>query len=282
MATNKKSAPRYDLRAQDRKRNLFIQLGLTAIVVIFAVGLVLYIVMGHDKNKGNGNAQAVRIASSQLIKKEGSDEPKAVLSLYEDFQCPHCREFEKVFGPTITKLTDSGAVATDYYMVAILNSSFNKNYSTRAANAAYCVADVDKEAFLRFHGALFAQQPEEGSGTAPDNNALIETARQAGVPTDKVSQCINSGKNSDMVEGLAAAAKISATPTIRLNGQDISPASPEDLVNKVKAIVGNVPGLDAAPTPAPAAPASAPAGAAAPAPAAPAAPAPAAPATPTP
>lgn len=277
MATNKKSAPRYDLKAQDRKRNLFIQLGLTAIVVIFAVGLVLYIVMGHDKNKGSGNAQAVRIASSSVIKKDGTDEPKAVLSLYEDFQCPHCREFEKTFGPTITKLVDSGAVASDYYMVAILNSPINKNYSTRAANAAYCVADVDKEAFLRFHGALFAQQPDEGSGAAPDNNALIETARQAGVPTDKVSSCINSGKYSDMVEGLAAAAKIQATPTIRLNGEEISPASPEDLVAKVKAVVGNVPGLDSATTPPPGAPA-----APAAAPAAPAAPAPAAPATPTP
>ncbi|MBB3604827.1 protein-disulfide isomerase [Mycolicibacterium sp. BK556] len=283
MATNKKSTPKYDLKAQDRKRNLFIQLGLTAIVVVFAVALVLYIVMGHDKNKGNGNAQAVRIASSQLIKKDGSDEPKAVLSLYEDFQCPHCREFEKVFGPTITKLTDSGAVATDYYMVAILNSPINKNYSTRAANAAYCVADENKDAFLRFHGALFAQQPEEGSGAAPDNNSLIETARQAGA-AGGVPQCINSGKHSDMVEGLAAAAKISATPTIRLNGQDISPASPEDLIAKVKAIVGNVPGLDAAPTPGAPAPAAAPAAPAAPAPAAPAAPAPAAPApaTPTP
>ena len=44
MATNKKSQPRYDLKAQDRKRNLAIQLGLTAIVVIFAVALVLFIV----------------------------------------------------------------------------------------------------------------------------------------------------------------------------------------------------------------------------------------------
>ena len=284
MATNKKSAPKYDLKAQDRKRNLFIQLGLTAIVVIFAVGLVLYIVMGQDKNKGNGNTQAVRIASSSVIKKDGTDEPKAVLSLYEDFQCPHCREFEKAFGPTITKLVDSGAIATDYDMVAILNSPINKNYSTRAANAAYCVADENKDAFLRFHGALFAQQPDEGSGSAPDNNALVETARQAGA-AGGVPQCINTGKHSDMVEGLAAAAKISATPTIRLNGQDISPASPDDLIAKVKAVVGNIPGLDAAPSPAPAAPASAPGGSApAPAAPAPAAPAPAAPApaTPTP
>ncbi|MCX2930462.1 thioredoxin domain-containing protein [Mycobacterium sp. CVI_P3] len=256
MATNKKSAPRYDLKAQDRRRNLIIQLGLTAIVVIFAVALVLYIVMGHDKKVASGDAQAVRITSPALIKKDGTDEPKAVLSLYEDFQCPHCKEFEKDYGPTITKLVDAGAVATDYYMVAILNSPVNKNYSTRAANAAYCVADENKEAFLRFHGALFAQQPEEGSANVPDNNALIETARQAGV-VGGVPQCINSGKYDDMVNGLAAAAKISATPTVRLNGEDISPASPEDLVAKVKAVVGNVPGLDGASTPAPAAPAPA-------------------------
>ena len=41
MATNKKSTPRYDLNAQDRKRDLAILLGLTTLVVLFAVGLVL-------------------------------------------------------------------------------------------------------------------------------------------------------------------------------------------------------------------------------------------------
>ena len=80
----------------------------------------------------------MRIASSSLIKKEGTDEPKAVLAIYEDFQCPHCRDFEKTFGPTVAKMVDSGAVAVDYYMVAILNRS-NAGYSSRAANAAYCV-----------------------------------------------------------------------------------------------------------------------------------------------
>ena len=259
MATNKKSPPRYDLKAQDRKRNLAIQLGLTAIVVIFAVGLVLYIVTGHDKKTSSDSAQAVRITSNSLIKKDGSDEPKAVLSLYEDFQCPHCRDFEKSYGPTITNLINSGAVAADYYMVSILNSSANQNYSTRAANAAYCVADESKDAFQRFRAALFAQQPEEGSGNAPQNSQLIETARQAGAG-GTVPDCINKGKYDAMVEGLAKAAKITATPTIRLNGQDISPGSPDDLIAKVKAIVGDVPGLTPAPTepaPAPAAPAPA-------------------------
>lgn len=265
MANNRKSTPRYDLKAQDRRRNLAVQLGLTAVVVIFAVGLVLYIVMGHQKKAAAEAPQAVRITSGALVKKDGSDEPKAVLALYEDFQCPHCREFEKTFGPTITKLVDSGAIAADYYMVSILNSASTNNYSTRSANAAYCVADESKEAFGRFHSALFAQQPEEGSGAAPDNASLIETARQAGA-VGGVPGCVNGGKYNKMIDGLAAAAKITATPTIRLNGQDISPATPEELVSKVKAVVGNLPGLQVAPPPPPA-----------PAPPAPAAPAPAAP-----
>ena len=257
MATNKKSTPRYDLNAQDRKRDLFIKIGLTALVAVFAVGLVLYIVMGHDKKAAAGDTKAVRVSSGALIKKPGSDEPKAVLSVYEDFQCPHCRDFEKTFGSAMNKLVESGAAAVDYYMVALPGlDKGNKGYSTRAANAGYCVGDEDKDAFARFHSALFAQQPEEGSGAGPDNAALIETARQAGV-TGGVAECINRGKYNEMVKGLATAATITATPTIRLNGEDISPAKPEELIAKVVSIVGPVPALmpSPAPVPAPAAPA---------------------------
>ncbi len=250
---NKKSTPRYDLNAQDRKRDLVIRLGLTALVVAFAVGLVLYIVMGSDKKSGS-EAQAVRIASSTLIKKDGTDEPKAVLSIYEDFQCPHCRDFSKTFGPALKQIADSGAAAVDYYMLPILNK-ISGGYSGRAANAAYCVADVDKEAFLRFHSALFAQQPVEGSGTGPDNKALIETARQAGV-VGSVPDCINKDNYGPMIKNLAANAKITATPTIRLNGQDISPATPDELLAKVRSIVGPLPALAPTPAPAPPAPSS--------------------------
>lgn len=260
MASNKKSTARYDLNAQDRKRDLLIRIGLTALVALFAVGLVLYIVMGHEKKAAAGDTKAVRVSSAALMKKPNTDEPKAVLSIYEDFQCPHCRDFEKNFGPTVTKLIDSGAVAVDYYMVALPGlDKGNHGYSSRAANAGYCVGDENKEAFARFHAALFAQQPEEGSGVGPDNAALIETARQAGV-TGGVADCVNRGKYTEMVKGLAVASKITATPTIRLNGEDISPAKPEELTAKVVGVVGPVPALMPAPQGAPSpAPAPAPA-----------------------
>ncbi|MCT7659233.1 DsbA family protein [Mycobacterium deserti] len=248
MATKPKKQAKYDLRAADRKRNLAIQIGLTAVVVVFAAALVLYIVMSAEDPVGEGEARAIRVTSNSLITQEGNTEPKAVLSLYEDFLCPACGNFEKQFGPTINKLIDSGAVAADYYMVAILDRQ-GDGYSSRSSNAAYCVADENKDAFRRFHAALYAQQPEEGVGPFPDNKRLIEVARLAGV-TGGVPECINSGKYEEMAKGMAAAAEVNSTPTIRINGEDYTPSTPDALITKVEEIVGNVPALDAgAPAP---------------------------------
>ena len=160
------SKPKYDLKASDRNRNRLVQIGLTAIVVIFAVALVMYIVLSADEKPTAGQADPIRVTSTsaQLIKKEGTDEPKVVLGLYEDFLCPACRNFEQQFGPTVNKLIDSGAVAADYYMVSILDRQ-GDGYSTRAGNAAYCVAGDSIEAFRRFHAALYAQQPQAVSYT---------------------------------------------------------------------------------------------------------------------
>jgi protein-disulfide isomerase len=256
VATKPKRAS-YDLKAADRKRNLAIQIGLTSIVVIFAVVLVLYIVMSGDTKPASGEARSVRVESSNVIKKEGSSDPKVVLSLYEDFLCPHCGQFEQQFGPTVRKLISTGAVAADYYMVAILDRQGN-GYPSRAANAAYCVADASTDAFQRFHDALFQQQPAEGAAAYPDNARLIEVARQAGAGGD-VPDCINKGRYTEMSLGLAAATGVQATPTIRINGQDYETSTPDALVAKVKELVGDVPGLDGAAPPEQPAPAQAPA-----------------------
>jgi protein-disulfide isomerase len=267
VATKSKKNASYDLKAADRRRDLLVRVGLTAIVALVAVVLVGYIVLNGKSKPASGEAKAVRVASSKLVT-NGDKQPKVVLGLYEDFLCPVCRGFEASFGPTIKQLIDSGAVAADYYMVAILDSSATKNYSTRASAAAYCVADEDttpdKEVFSRFHAALYAQQPSETGTSFPDNKALIETARQAGA-VGSVPDCINSGRYLPLAQGLAGATNVTGTPTIRINGEDFpisgpsGMAKPEDLVAKVKAVVGDLPGLTAVPAnPAPPAPAPAP------------------------
>ena len=53
VATKENGNAKYDLKAADRKRNLAVQIGLTAVVVIFAVALVLYIVMSGRQEAGS-------------------------------------------------------------------------------------------------------------------------------------------------------------------------------------------------------------------------------------
>lgn len=238
--------------ASGGKSSRLVQIGGTAFVVIFAVALVFYIVTSHHKKAGTtGAGDTVRVTSSKLVTQPGTSNPKAVVSFYEDFLCPACGNFERTFGPTVSRLIDIGAIAADYNMVSILDSARNQNYSSRAGAAALCVADENLDAFRRFHTALFSTdiQPSETGKTFPDNARLIELAREAGA-AGKVPDCINSGKYLSKVTGEAAAAHINATPTIKINGENYEPSTPDALVNKIKEIVGNIPGIDGAVAPA--------------------------------
>ena len=210
---------------------------------------MLYIVTSADKKPKAGEAKSIRVAASSVVTKEGTTDPKAVVSLYEDFLCPHCGAFEQQFGPTINQLIDSGAIAADYYMVAILDQQGN----------GLLVARVQRR-ILRGRRGQDAQQgslqalprravrtaaPGAARGSYPDNARLIEIARQAGAG-GSVPDCINKGRYVNMAQGLAQATGINSTPTVKINGQEFAiteTTKPEDLVAKVKEIVGDVPGL---------------------------------------
>jgi protein-disulfide isomerase len=245
--------PRFDLKSGNGKSGRLFQIGGTAFIVVLLVAIVSYIVMtNHDKKSGtSGQGDTVRVTSSKLVTQPGTSNPKAVVAFYEDFLCPACGNFERTFGPTVSKLIDAGAIAADYSMVAILDNQKNQNYSSRAGAAALCVADESMDAFRRFHTALFSTdiQPNERGTSFPDNAKLIELAREAGV-VGKVPDCINSGKHLSKVTGEAAAANITATPTIKINGDNYDPSTPDALVAKIKSIVGDVPGIDTAVAPA--------------------------------
>ncbi|BBY85825.1 protein-disulfide isomerase [Mycolicibacterium tokaiense] len=217
------------------------QVGLTVAVVVGAVVLVLAMVIGGEDTPAGGETTAIRAVTDTVITTPGSAEPKAVVSIYEDFLCPACRNYEMEFGQTINDLIDSGAVAADYTMVAILDRPTNQNHSSRAGAAAYCVADEDttsdKPAFRRFYAALYAQQPSETDTTFPTDDQLIEIARQAGADSS-VRECVTSGQYLNTVKGTAAASEVNATPTIRINGEDYTPTTPAALIAKIRSITG--------------------------------------------
>jgi protein-disulfide isomerase len=250
VADKPKRPARFELKSTTGKSGRRLQIGGTAIVVILAVAVIGYIVYSHH-DKDLGTSDTVRVASSKLVTQPGTNNPKAAMTFYEDFLCSACGQFERSFGSTVSKLIDIGAIAGDYNMVAILRTEQQRDYSSRAGAAALCVADESIDAFRRFHTALYSAdiQPSETAASFPDNTRLIELAREAGV-VGKVPDCVNSGKYIAKVVGATKAAQLQYTPTIKIDGDQWSPSTPDALVAKIKSIVGDVPGIDTAFAPA--------------------------------
>jgi protein-disulfide isomerase len=249
VADKPKRPPQFDVKSATGKSSRLFPIAAAAVVALLLVGVV-YWALSHKK-ASTGAGDTVRVTSSKVVNQPGTSNPKAVVTFYEDFLCPACGNFERTFGPTVSKLIDIGAIAADYRMVSILDSQKNQNYSSRAGAAALCVADESIDAFRRFHTALYSPgiQPDERGTSFPDNAKLIELAREAGV-VGKVPDCINSGKYLAKVSGESAAEHISATPTIKINGDEYDPSTPDALVAKIKSIVGDVPGIETAVAPA--------------------------------
>jgi protein-disulfide isomerase len=287
---NEKNA-KFGLKAADRRRDWLVKGGLTVVVIAFAVALVVYIVLNGNPKRDPNKAQAIHIAASNVITKPGTKDPKATITVYEDFLCPMCGNFEKTYGPTMSKLIDNGDIAVDYYMVGLLGRGDKNSYSTRAGAIAYCIADENKDAFRRFHSALYYNQPEETANVFPDNTKLLETARQAGVAVgvnDPVGKCVQNNVYVDMVNNQVRNTGIQGTPTVKINGVETNFTPGGDanaLIQKIKAVAPDLPDLTAvppvnlpagaglnAPPPPPAAPAAPAAPASSAAPAAPAEP----------
>jgi protein-disulfide isomerase len=106
------------------------------------------------------------------------------VTVYLDFMCPFCGQFESANGPVLAERLAAGQIDLTYRVVSILDAqSSGTFYSTRAANAAAVVADRDPDHYADFVTALFADQPEEGSAGLTDAQ-IADVATGAGVPAD--------------------------------------------------------------------------------------------------
>ena len=93
--------------------------------------------------------------------------------LFEDPQCPYCREFEEVNGPAVKSAIGGGALAVEYRMRCFLGPE-----SVRADNALALAGEVGR--FDELRQALFAAQPPEGSGGFTVET-LLELGAQVGL-----------------------------------------------------------------------------------------------------
>jgi protein-disulfide isomerase len=157
------------------------------------------------------------------------------IRVYVDYICPFCQAFEAANNPQIETWLKSGAATLEIHPIAALNASSQGTfYSTRAANAAACVANFSPDSFWAVNKALFVNQPKEGT-TGLTDDELIKVLTDAGAGNmDKISPCVKdqtfkawvTAATDRALAGPLPAAKITdpandkvkGTPTILVNG----------------------------------------------------------------
>ncbi len=136
--------------------------------------------------------------------------------LFEDPQCPYCREFEELNGRLITTAVDAGELAVEYRMRCFLGPE-----SVRACNALALAAEADL--FDELRRTLFGEQPPEGTGGFTTED-LVRLGAHVGLTTSDFVSGLRTARYEQWVLGREAAYRAQdpqGTPAAWVNGDPL-------------------------------------------------------------
>jgi protein-disulfide isomerase len=251
---------------EKRRRTLIVSaavvgvLGLAAAIGVLAAGADK-----ADKDRENAVSgpllpPAGAQGADRLTIPVGASDAPSTLTVWEDFRCPVCAQYEMVMGKAIHELTASGQLKVDYQFATIIDGNMGGSGSLRAANAVACAQDAGS--FTPYHDVLYRNQPPEPDDAFADNNRLIELAGKVpGLDTPAFRACVKDGKHDSWVSKSNTAfaeGGFRGTPTVLLNGESVFPGkggaqiSPENLKKWVAEANKGKPAGTRSPSPAPA------------------------------
>ena len=149
---------------------------------------------------------------------------------FADFQCPHCKDAQ----------ANMDKLAVDFPKARIVFQTFplESIHPQAARSAAYgvCVAKLGgSDAFFTFASAVFDGQ--EGLATEDGATLTLNSAvTKAGLDPAKIAECATTPATVAAVEAmvkLAADLNVNQTPTLLVNGRQVSATAPYDTIKQI-------------------------------------------------
>ncbi len=240
-------------RRQEKRRSLMIRWGVV-VAVIAVIALVVGIIAmnssrsipdaGPAPRAGNLNGGIVAVSPTELApgdvpngqvdtasveqpqqgaaeittvpgaEQKPAGEPAQII-IYADPNCVHCAGFEETNGAKLQEWLDQGKATVEYRLVGYLDSSATSNYSSRASNAALCVAEESPENYVPFLAQMFAAYT--GQGISDDELKSMAS----GLGAD-IGGCVDGNTYRPFVKyttAKAQEAQIPGTPSVWVQGQ---------------------------------------------------------------
>lgn len=137
--------------------------------------------------------------------------------VYEDPQCPACKQFEDVSGDRVRREIASGSLAVEYRMMTFIGPG------SLLANDALALA-AEHGGFDALRQRLFAVQPREGSQLTVEQ--ILAAAADAGITDPDFEQGLREGRHEEWVlaVGDAFGERVQGTPAMVLDGEPVDTA----------------------------------------------------------
>ena len=152
------------------------------------------------------------------------------LVVFQDYECVHCADFEKENAELLKKYVDAGKLDVEYRNLNFLDKATPDQYSSRAANAAYLVAEqVSADQFLEYSQEVFTHQGTGGLS----NQELAEIAGKHGASV--TAEDIDENTYRPMVDVATRESVtngVAGTPTMFVDGKRYEEGAFEDMLKK--------------------------------------------------
>ncbi|MCB0060568.1 MAG: DsbA family protein [Caldilineaceae bacterium] len=217
MAYSKRSLRKATQKSEKRSGSSTIYWLVGAGVVM--VGLIVFAVMLNSGATAGPIEQPDLPAEWLNGMSMGNPDAPITVEAYEDFLCPHCREWTETVKQNIfTEYIQTGDVRFEFHPFPL--EGFAPG-SRMAAQAAYCAEDQGY--FWPYHDRLFAAQGRGQAGYMIEE--LLQYANDMGLDSRAFSQCMSALAHQDDIlqtsqEGVSRG--VTGTPSIFVNGQNVS------------------------------------------------------------
>ena len=198
-------------------------MALVSAGALVAGAVLVFLALPREPSGGEELIRPPSQYSAELVDGDvvGSTEAPVVIELYSDFQCPACKAF--VTGRMhrlVSEFVVSGTVRIVAKDIDILGRG-SPSESLELAAGARCAAEQDR--YWQFHDLVFWNQGRENRG---DHDAafIARVADVAEVDRTAFDACFARGDVRPPIRqqtAAAAAAGISSTPTLVVNGQSV-------------------------------------------------------------
>jgi protein-disulfide isomerase len=216
-------AQRTRKKRQQRMNTLLWVGGFILVVILLLISPSIYNALKPAGAFTQITPEARPMADGKSI---GDPNAKVVVEVYEDFQCPSCKEFTSTIEKQLTQsqyITD-GQVRYEFMQFPFIDKNSATKESQNAANASMCALEQGR--FWDYHDILFTNQGAVENGGSFNDKRLQAFAESLGLDMSAFNACFNTNKYSSEIEAdfqKGQAAGVTGTPTLFVNGTTVTP-----------------------------------------------------------